>query len=287
MTSPPYMPLYVGDYLGDTLHLSRCQHGSYLLLIIAYWKRQRPLPDDDAFLARIAGATKREWAKDRATLAAFFEVEGGVWRHKRIDAEIEKFASRREQQSRAGKASSEGRKSNEINAPSSTSVERTLQHPFNHSTSISDSNNNLGQQPYTGTARGADAAGADAPGCPKSNIIDLKGATTRADRRPAAEIRAEVRVRASARRIGIPEDNIDHAFAYARSQGAAHPAAYAKRELAGHARDWLRKGGLHADYAGQVDAALSGDETALRAIEDGFRQLGLPPGQTLEGRAAS
>lgn len=97
-----WMPFYIGDYLADTMHLSRDQHGGYLLLIFAYWRRGGALPDDDNQLAAIAKATPAEWRKLRPVLAPFFQVGAGVWRHKRIDAELERAITKTEKRANAG-----------------------------------------------------------------------------------------------------------------------------------------------------------------------------------------
>lgn len=105
-----WMPLYIGDYLADTLHLTREQHGSYLLLIFALWRAGGSIPDDDRRLAAIAKTSPKEWKADRATLEEFFVVEDGVWRHKRVDAELAAAQGFITQRSDAGRASAEKRK---------------------------------------------------------------------------------------------------------------------------------------------------------------------------------
>lgn len=84
-----WFPLYIGDYQADTMHLTCEQHGAYFLLMLAYYRRGRALPDDDGFLAGVTKTTARQWTKLRPSLAEFFAIDAGMWRHKRIDAEIE------------------------------------------------------------------------------------------------------------------------------------------------------------------------------------------------------
>lgn len=85
-----WMPLYIGDYLADTMHLSGPEHGAYLLLIMHYW-RTGPLPNDDRALASIARTERKEWvASIGGVVRTFFRLEGGTLHHRRIDAELAK-----------------------------------------------------------------------------------------------------------------------------------------------------------------------------------------------------
>jgi uncharacterized protein YdaU (DUF1376 family) len=93
------MPLYVGDYLGDTGHLTTTQHGAYLLLMMHYW-RKGELPDDDKQLSKITKLPLKTWCEYRPTLQDFF-YEG--WKHKRIDAELAKMMRVSEKRAIAGK----------------------------------------------------------------------------------------------------------------------------------------------------------------------------------------
>lgn len=85
-----WMPLYVTDYLGDTMHLTTEQHGAYLLLLMACWKRGGSLPNDDAHLAGVSRMTLSAWRKSAATLRAFFRAQGDVLVHKRVTEEMDK-----------------------------------------------------------------------------------------------------------------------------------------------------------------------------------------------------
>ena len=99
-----WMPIYIGDYLADTMHLSTAEHGAYLLLIFAYWRSGKPLTDDDKVLAGICKVTAKQWRGLRPTLSRFFIVGSGEWRHKRIDAELVKWQSLKDKRSEAGAA---------------------------------------------------------------------------------------------------------------------------------------------------------------------------------------
>ena len=117
MPAIPYMPFYVSDYLADTSHLTTLEHGAYTLLIWAYWNGKRPLIAESARLAGIAKMTLGQWLKIEPTMAAFFTHEDGLWRHKRIDAELKNTKEKLAQNSKAGKASAAvrwGKRYNEI-----------------------------------------------------------------------------------------------------------------------------------------------------------------------------
>jgi uncharacterized protein YdaU (DUF1376 family) len=99
-----WMPLHIGPYLKDTMHLTTLQHGAYLLLLMAYWMRQGPLPDDDAVLSAIAKTDPKTWRKFiRETVSKFFDISDGNWTQKKADFEIARAVGLTEIRSKAGK----------------------------------------------------------------------------------------------------------------------------------------------------------------------------------------
>jgi uncharacterized protein YdaU (DUF1376 family) len=116
MSAPPFMQLYVADYLGDTRHLSTEQHGAYLLLLMAMWRASGELPNDPAKLARMTGLTPSRWAKIGADVLAFFQCADGVLTHKRVTSELKKSQRTSEVRSEAGARGAEA-KSLKTNKP--------------------------------------------------------------------------------------------------------------------------------------------------------------------------
>lgn len=90
-----WMPLFIGDYLSDTMHLSAEEHGAYLLLIMYYWKNGGPIKNDKKTLKKIAKISSK---KLENIMHYFDEKNDGFLHHKRVDAEIEKALKRQEKQ---------------------------------------------------------------------------------------------------------------------------------------------------------------------------------------------
>lgn len=84
MSHPPYMPLWIGDYLRDTQHLTTEQHGAYLLLLAHCWQHGA-IPPDDIGRAQITRLiTVKRWNAIKAAVLPFFEPDGT---HRRVTKE--------------------------------------------------------------------------------------------------------------------------------------------------------------------------------------------------------
>ncbi len=108
MKSDHWLPLYCGDYLADTGHLTTAEHGAYLLLLMHQW-RAGSIPDDDNQLARITRASIPEWKRMRDTVLAFFTRVDGALRQTRLERERAKAAEHAERRSKRAKTAAEAR----------------------------------------------------------------------------------------------------------------------------------------------------------------------------------
>lgn len=99
----PFMPLYVADYLGDTMDLTAEEHGAYLLLLMGLWRHHGRLPHDPDKLARIARVAPRRWGHVWGSIGRFFIVEGDQIRNSRVDQELKNAAQISEIRASAGR----------------------------------------------------------------------------------------------------------------------------------------------------------------------------------------
>jgi uncharacterized protein YdaU (DUF1376 family) len=104
-----WMPLYIADYLGDTMHLTAEQHGAYLLLLMVAWKRGGHVPDDDTQLAAITRTGERWQPHCAGIVRAFFAHRDGLLWHGRVLAELEAARENVEKKARAGSAGAAAR----------------------------------------------------------------------------------------------------------------------------------------------------------------------------------
>jgi uncharacterized protein YdaU (DUF1376 family) len=92
------MPLYIGDYLAKTNHLTAELHGGYLLLLMHYWAHGH-IPSDHQQLMAIARFSPDSWERNWRVLAGFFDKN---WRNKRMEKELAKSKNLSEKRAYAG-----------------------------------------------------------------------------------------------------------------------------------------------------------------------------------------
>jgi uncharacterized protein YdaU (DUF1376 family) len=105
--SRPWMPLYVADYLADTLDLSTEEHGVYLLLLMVAWRRDGAIPNDMKMIKRALSTCATDMHGNRfnkivpGILERFFYLDdNGDFRNKRIEKEretAEKFSEKQKE----------------------------------------------------------------------------------------------------------------------------------------------------------------------------------------------
>lgn len=128
-----FMPLYIGDYLADTAHLTTEEHGAYMLLLMHYWRAGGPITSDDAQLARVTRCTVKEWGKIKPTVLAFFNLEGERLVHGRVEHELKRAAEQYQakvERAKAGAAKRWGKQSSgKPEAPAQDMPEQCLSIP--------------------------------------------------------------------------------------------------------------------------------------------------------------
>lgn len=87
MSTHPFMRLWVGDFVKDTLELDAKEVGAYMLLLMAMWERGGSLPADHNKLRRVA-RVGRDWPKVWAAIEVYFTQADGKISQSRLTAEL-------------------------------------------------------------------------------------------------------------------------------------------------------------------------------------------------------
>lgn len=103
MSDAPAMPVFPDAYLADTTHLTTEEHGAYLLLLMAMWRRGGAVPNDDRDLARIVGLELRVWRKTKRRLLPLLSIEGDLLTQKRLRKEWEYVQEKRNKNAANGR----------------------------------------------------------------------------------------------------------------------------------------------------------------------------------------
>jgi uncharacterized phage protein (TIGR02220 family) len=99
-----FMPLYTGDYIRDTRHLTPQKHGVYFLLLAHCWDQKGPLPLDEQECAGIANCRSADEVDSlRYILSKFFIRMDDGWYNRRMQTEIERAEAISRSRSDAGK----------------------------------------------------------------------------------------------------------------------------------------------------------------------------------------
>ena len=105
-----YLPLFTGDYLRDTRHLTPLRHGVFLLALFHCWDTKGPMPLDEQERAGICNCRSADEIEAmRYILNRYFVRMEDGWYNKRMQSEIERSESISHARSEAGKRGYEAR----------------------------------------------------------------------------------------------------------------------------------------------------------------------------------
>lgn len=113
-----YYPHHIGDFNSATRNLSWTQKFAYRELIEFYYDSEKPISNNlDDIYFRVGAKTEEQKDAVKLVLKHFFREEGDYYYHDRCEAEISHYKSKRESQSKAGKASAAARKATKVQRP--------------------------------------------------------------------------------------------------------------------------------------------------------------------------
>ncbi len=103
-----YYQFNIGDYSSHTKGLSPIEDLAYRRLIDEYYLSEQAFNGCSTDVARLIGL-RDNLQEVEYVLGRYFTKDGDLWRHKRIDSDIQDYHQKQEKRSNAGKKSAEAR----------------------------------------------------------------------------------------------------------------------------------------------------------------------------------
>ncbi len=116
------MPLYVGDYLADTGHLTTEQHGAYMLLLMHQWRVGHFSEDQISSITRCASSTVLAPVKQ-----LFSTDQAGQYYSKRCDSEKERWVAKKAVFSQRAQKGGLAKKAKSASSSASRTLEGVLE----------------------------------------------------------------------------------------------------------------------------------------------------------------
>jgi uncharacterized protein YdaU (DUF1376 family) len=105
-----YLPLFTGDYIRDTRHLTPMKHGVFLLLLMHCWDQKGPVPLDEQEAAGIVNCRSADEVESlRYVLGKYFVKMEDGWYNRRMQKEVEKSEALSRVRATAGRLGYEAR----------------------------------------------------------------------------------------------------------------------------------------------------------------------------------
>lgn len=175
------------SFLTDTMRLNTEAKGAYLLLLLDYYEKEGPAPDDDDVLAAITGLQLETWQRHRKVIQTLFQIDSGLWRHMTCESVIADAKARIARQSSAGKKAARVRWNN------SKTIDGTA-------TRIRDGMRTASE---TDTGRNATAEANFGPSVPIASEPDTNRTADRIETAPNMPIASEAQCDSHAERYAI------------------------------------------------------------------------------------
>lgn len=104
-----YQKLNWETFFSKTVHLNHHEKGAYLFLIGHYFNLGGPLPDDDVRLAAMTFRSLEEWRQVRPEVQKFFDIQGGLWHHERVERDLRQARNEKQAKKEAARQTNKKR----------------------------------------------------------------------------------------------------------------------------------------------------------------------------------